>query len=153
MDLRELLNPTQGLLDLLSTACLSKAGLAEGTNAATIQIAAPNGAGIDFAIGGVLYHKADTDNIALTAAAAQADGTTCWYLICINAAGTVSSVKGTDDGDIPEPTSGTCPIGAIKVVTDGGTFTAGTTDLGDAAVTDTYYDFMHVPRGGAADLS
>ena len=48
------------------TLCLSKAGLAEGTNAATIKTAAPNGAGIDYAIEGILYHKADGDNVAMT---------------------------------------------------------------------------------------
>lgn len=135
------------------TACMSKAGLAEGTSAATIKTAAPNGAGIDYSIDGVGYHYADTDNIALTAATAQADLTTCLYLICASTAGAISSVKGTEvltasltAGTTvlhwPTPTAGTCPIGAIKVVNSGGTFTAGTTDLGAATVTDTYYDFV-----------
>lgn len=152
-DLRNLLNVSAADLAAHGTVCLSKAGLAEGTNSGTIQIAAPNGAGIDYAIEGVLYHKADTDNISLTAGTEQADGTTAYYLICIDSSGTVSSVQGTEGGDLPEPTSGTCPIGAIKVVTDGAAFTAGTTDLGAGTVTDTYYDFMHMPRNGIDDLS
>lgn len=135
-----------------ATACLSKAGLAEGTNANTFKIAAPNGAGIDFVIAGLAYHKADTDNINMTAAAAQADLTTCLYLVCIDADGTVSTVKGTEEltADLsagtavlhwPTPTANTCPIGAIKVKNIAGTFTAGSTDLGAGTVTDVYYDF------------
>lgn len=136
-----------------ATECFSRAGLAEGTGAATIQILAPNGAGIDYAIDGLCYHKADTDNIALTAAAQQAVSTKCLYLVQIDSAGTVSSKKGTEvpTADLtagkavlhwPEPDANKCPIGAIKVETDGSTtFTAGTTDLGAAGITDTYYNF------------
>ena len=78
------------------TLCLSKAGLAEGTNANTIKTAAPNGAGVDYVINGVLYHLTDADNIAMTALAQQAELTTCIYLVCVNAAGDVSIVKGTE---------------------------------------------------------
>lgn len=142
-----------------ATECFAKAGLAEGTNANTIQIAAPNGAGIDFAIKGVAYHKADTDNIALTAAAAQAALTTCLYLIQINAAGTVSSKKGEavlnadlDAGRVvahwPEPDVDKCPIGGLKIrCNNAATFTAGSTDLGATDVVDTFYDFA----GGIPD--
>jgi hypothetical protein len=139
------------------TICLSSAGLAEGTNSGTIKIVAPNGAGVDFAINGLLYHKADTDNIAITAATAQADLTTCLYLVTLNASGTLATVKGTEvltanltAGthvlDWPAPAANTCPIGAIKVVNSGGTFTAGTTDLGAATVTDTYYNIFAIPE-------
>lgn len=140
------------------TFCLAKAGLAEGTNSATIKTAAPNGAGVDFCIDGVLYHHADTDNISVTAATAQADLTTCLYLVCASAAATptITVVKGTEQitasltaGKValewPIPTAGTCPIGAFKVVNSGGTYTAGTTDLGAGTVTDTYYDLLAVP--------
>lgn len=134
------------------TACFSRAGLAEGTNANTIQIAAPNGAGIDYAIKGIGYHKADTDNIAMTALAVQADLTTCLYLVQINAAGTVSMKKGNEEltADLtagkrvvhwPEPDADNCPIGGIKIVLSGGTFTSGTTDLSGTGVTDTHYNF------------
>ena len=53
------------------TLCLSKAGLHKGTTT-TLDIAAPNGAGVDFCIGGKMYHKADTNTIATTACAQQA---------------------------------------------------------------------------------
>lgn len=135
------------------TGCYSKAGLAEGTNANTIQIAAPNGAGVDFAIDGVAYHKADTDNIAVTAHTVQAVSTSCLYLVQINSSGTVSTKKGTEQltaslGDRlsiqwPMPDEDKCPIGGYKVATNASTtFTNGSTDLGAAGITDTYYDFI-----------
>lgn len=136
-----------------ATECYSSAGLGEGTGANTILIAAPNGAGVDFAIDGLAYHKADTDNIAITAAAVQAVATKCIYLIQIDSAGTVSTVKGDAvlTADLtagtkvlhwPLPAANRCPIGAVKVETNGSTtFTAATTDLGAAGVTDTYYNF------------
>ena len=133
------------------TACFSKAGLVEGTNANTIKIAAPNGAGVDFAIDGYMYHKADTDNIAMTALAVQADLTTCLYGVDIDADGAVSLVKGTEvvttqlsGGQSvvhpPAAVANKCRIGLMKIVLSGGTFTSGTTDLSGTGVTDTYYD-------------
>lgn len=143
-------------LERAGTRCLAKAGLTEGSNANTIEIAAPNGAGIDYAINGYLYHKADTDNIAMNALPEQADGTTCLYLVQINADGDVSLKKGVevDSAQLaeanaalfyPEPDVDNCPIGLIKVVTDGAAFTSGTTDLGAGTVTDTFYDVMQLP--------
>lgn len=134
------------------TACFASAGLAEGANAATIKIVAPNGAGIDFAVDGYAYHKADTDNIAVTAHAAQADLTACLYLVQITSGGTVSTKKGEEvlSTDLsagvkvlqwPDPDDDKCPIGGYKVATAGIVFTNGTTDLGDGSVTDTYYNF------------
>lgn len=137
-----------------ATASFSRAGLAEGTNAATILIAAPNGAGIDYAIDGLGYHKADVDNIAVTAHAQQAVSTKCLYLVQVDSAGTVSTVKGDEvlTADLtagtkvlhwPRPDNDRCPIGAYKVETDAATtFTNGTTDLGAAGITDTYYNFI-----------
>ena len=135
------------------TGCQTKAGLAEGTNAATIKINATDPAGIHFAIDGIGYYKANTDNIAVTAHAAQAVSMTCLYLVQIDADGTVSTKKGNEvlTADLPTgnscqwpfPDADRCPIGGYKVVTDGSTtFTNGTTDLGAAGVTDTYYDFI-----------
>ena len=134
---------TQTLRNSFANQCLGKAGLAEGTNAGTIQIAAA----ITYCIAGVLYSKAITDNIAVTAGAVQADLTECMYLISIDSAGAVTTTKGVEAATgtgvtLPATPDGDVAIGAIKVVTSGGTFTAGTTDLGDAAVTDTYYDLI-----------
>lgn len=140
----------QALRNALLTRACSKAGLAEGTNANTIQAAAPNGAGIDYCIGGKLYHLADADNIAMTACAEQAASTKCMYLVTVNAAGTVTLTKGTEvaaggSAYLPDAPDSEAVIGAIKVETAStATFTSGTTDLGAAGITDTYYDLVTV---------
>lgn len=138
---------------LSSTGCLAKAGLAEGTNSATIKIAAPNGAGIDYAINGKGYHKADTDNISVTAHAQQAVLTTCLYLVQIDSSGTVSTKKGkevltadlaqSDSLQWPFPDEDQCPIGGYKVtLASTATFTNGTTDHSASNVTVNYIDFL-----------
>lgn len=136
-----------------ATACFSAAGLAEGTSAATLKIAAPNGAGIDYAIDGIAYHKADTDNIAMTSHPTQAVLTRCLYLVQIDAAGTVSTKKGEEvlAADLvagrtvlqwPRPDPGKCPVGGLKVaLASSATFTAGVTDFSASNVTVTAYDF------------
>lgn len=138
------------------TMCLSKAGLAIGGTASIARTNAPNGAGIDFAINGLLYHLADADdNIAFTGLT-QADLTTCLYMVCVSTAGALTVVQGTavltaaltagtDVLQWPTPTAGTCAIGAIKLAMSGGAFTGGTTELSAATVTDTYYDFITPP--------
>ena len=142
------------------TGCLSKAGLAEGTNTITIKIAAPNGAGVDFGVAGLAYHKADTDNIAMNALAVQAVSSSCLYLVQITGANAVSLKKGNEvlTADLtagknnlqwPFPDADNVALGGIKVVTDAtATFTCGVTDLGAGNVTDTYYDFV----GGLPEL-
>jgi len=137
------------------TGMLSKAGLQIGDGAKTgFGTAAPNGAGLEFGIDGLAYHKAEAaTDVPLTAAAVQGLLSTCLYLVCINSSGTYSTVKGTEqltadltNGtkvlDWPTVPAGLCPVGAVKVVTAGSaTFTAGTTELDAASVTSTYYDF------------
>jgi len=138
--------------------CLGKAGWAEGAGAGTIlNVAADGTAFINFAINGILYVYADTDNVAITAAAQQATLTTCLYLITLTTGSVLATVKGTEvlTADItsgkkpltwPAPAADTCPVGAIKVVcATPYTFTAGTTDLGATGITDTYYDLFAVP--------
>jgi hypothetical protein len=137
------------------TAALSKAGLAEGTNAACIKTNAPNGAGTDFAINGYAYHKADTDNIAMTALAVQAADTTCLYGVWIDSAGTVSMTKSTEVASaavgvsavlkLPDDVADKCLLGLMKVVTVAVTFTNGTTDLSAAGITATFYDVAGGP--------
>jgi hypothetical protein len=139
------------------TFCLSKAGLTVGGTSTGVAIVAPNGAGVDYCIDGVLYHKADAATVAITAATAQAVSTTCIYLVCLDASGNLTTVKGTDvtttdisGGDevitFPEPTASSCPIGYIRVATNASTtFTAGTTALDAAGITDTYVDLFSLP--------
>lgn len=137
------------------TTCLSTPGLAEGTNANTIQIATA----FTYTIGGTRYTKEITDNVALTAAAVQATDTNCIYLICIDSAGTVSSVKGTavaaaSAAACPATPADVCAIGWLHVATaSAATFTAGSTDLGAANVTDTFVNFVGSDPGRAATVT
>lgn len=160
--IHDALTTTASALDTALTAvnvanlnqCFNAAGLAEGTAAGTFQIANA----ITYTIGGTRYTKGATDDIAFTAAAVQATDTNCIYLVCINAAGTLSTVKGTavaaaSAASCPAPASASvCPIGWIHVATaSAATFTAGTTDLGAANVTDTFVDFVGAnPAQGVA---
>ena len=133
---------------------LNACGLAEGTNAQTIQIAAA----VHFAINGVIYDKAITDNITMTACAEQAISTYCMYLVTLNASGTLKITKGTelatDTAVLPSRPANEAVIGAFKIATNGSTtFTSGTTDLGAAGITDTYYDLMFANTGADASTA
>ncbi|KKU54795.1 MAG: hypothetical protein UX75_C0019G0002 [Candidatus Moranbacteria bacterium GW2011_GWE2_47_10] len=144
------------------TMCLSKAGLVIGDGAKTgPAIAAPNGAGIDFVIDGIAYHKADAATVLpLSADTVQAADTTCIYLMQVDSGGNVTSVKGVEVLNTrlvagigrlewPTPDANKCPFGAVKVKTVAVTFTPGTTALDAAGVTETYYDIaMGVPLVG-----
>ncbi len=140
------------------TMCHSKAGLAIGSGDTTaLDVAAPNGAGIDFAINGILYHLADGADKAVTAQAVQAISTSCMYIVQLNSSGTLSTVKGKEvlTADVtsgkealtfPQPTEDNCVIGAVRVDTNASvTFTMGTTAFSAAGITDTYYDYMLLP--------
>lgn len=137
------------------TGMLCAAGLAIGDGAKTgFGVAAPNGAGLDFGIDGLAYHKAEAaTNVPLTAGTVQPVLTTCLYLVCIDADGTYVTVQGTpvlnadlDNGtkvlDWPTVPADNCPVGAVKIkVENAATFTPGTTALDAGDVTDTYYNF------------
>lgn len=140
--------------------CLSKAGLAigDGAKTGTNSFAAPNGAGIDFCIDGIMYHKADAATVApFTAAAQQAVLTKCLYLVCIDSAGAITTVKGDEvlTADLvagtkvlrwPALPANKAPVGAVKItLASTATFTAGTTALDATNVTATYYDLFAVP--------
>lgn len=130
------------LRSLIGTACHGKAGLAEGTNAATIKTATA----VTYSIAGKAYSKAATDNLAFSAGhAVQADGTTRYYGVALDSSGAIVTTQGDAGGEMPEKVSGTCLIGFIKVVCSGGAFTPGTTDLSAAGVTATYLDVTMKP--------
>jgi hypothetical protein len=139
--------------------CLSRAGLAIGDGSKLgVAIAAPNGAGIDFCIDGILYHKADAaTDLPLTADTVQPVLTKCLYLIVVDSGGTVSSVQGEPvlTADLtagtkvlkwPACPASKAPIGAVKMtLASTATFTPGTTALDAANCTATYYNLFSVP--------
>ena len=145
------------------TFCLSKAGLTIGTTAAgattAIAFAAPNGAGVDYAINGLAYTLTDVASVLVTATnqdgtviTPQADETDCLYLVQLDTSGTPTMLKGkeitTGSGDslrYPIPEDDNCAVGYVKIVTDGTTFTAGTDALDKASTTDTYVDVFAPP--------
>src|SRR5690554_6741670 len=88
------MNPTFSLAFGV-TGALSKAGLAEGTNANTFKIAATDPAGVLFAIGGLAYYKANADNIASSAGHADIeDGYTGIFLVQLDSSGNVTTKQG-----------------------------------------------------------
>ncbi len=138
------------------TMCLSKAGLAIGTTTTKAKIAAPNGAGVDFAIGGKLYHVADADDLITLTGNTQTAQHSNIYLVCINASNTITVVQGKEKLtanvaagatplEWPTPPANTCPIGAIRVDAGANAFIPGTTALTGGTVTVTYYDLMAIP--------
>lgn len=129
--------------------CLGSAGLAEGTNANTFQIANIT----HYCIGGRAYRKAVTDNIAFSAGhTALSTNQMCAFFVWLDTSGNVtttqSTIKTASTGsgyvagawEWPKNSSKTC-IGAIVVRTqNAATFTAGSTDLGATDVIDTFHN-------------
>ncbi len=136
---------------LFGNRCSQAAGLALAT-VSKVKLQIVNA--ISFSIAGVLYLKAATNEIVV-AAAVQAANSTCYYVLCLNSAGTLSAVKGTDGGDIPAVTDETlCPIGVLKIVNAqaaSATVTLGTTDLTTAGITTSFKDLAALPLT-AADI-
>ena len=131
---------------------LTSAGLAEGTNANTYKTTNT----LTFTINGVFKSKAGTDNVAMTSGIGTVPpSSAALYAVWIDTDGTFSNTRGpvvTSGDPCPVPTQTTANValvGLIKVVTDESTtFTPGSTDLGNAGVTDTYFNCSVMP--GAA---
>ena len=155
-----------------ATLCLASAGLAEGTNANTIQIAN----NVTYTVDGRFYAKSATDNIAISYAGASVyqaaaggvqaingtftggvNGSTRLYLIGLDASGAVSIAPGAivDTAELtagrvglqfPDAPAGVCPIGALRIALTAGTaFTPGATDVSASGVTDTFYNLADMP--------
>lgn len=129
-------------------ASLTAAGLAEGTNAATFKTTAT----LTYTNDGVFKSKSATDNLTFSAGATVVpQNSACLFGVWINTSGTVSTSQGPivaagDPCPVPgAPAANLTLVGLIKVTTGATTFTAGTTDLGAANVTDAYYDCMRMP--------
>lgn len=168
------------LLQILSAYSLTKGVLAiNAASAATVKTTNA----ISYAVNGVLYSKAilAAQSIAVThdfqvapsLGYVQPAGTTAYYTLGVNAAGTVSVSQSSFLGQkyAADPTlgvgaaamvgvsfignglpadvpAGYAPFGMVKIVTAGAaTFTAGTTALDAANITATYFDLSVVPAG------
>jgi hypothetical protein len=158
----------------LGNHCLSKITLAiNAGGAATVK---STGA-ILFAIDGVVYTHAALSNDAITVthdcfghpvggnnlpAYVQPVTKTAFYLLCLNAAGTLAVCQGsyvgqslaypdlqrilTGTGGIPAEPEGYTAIGMLKVaLANAATFNPATTALDATDVTVTYYDLTRVP--------
>lgn len=136
---------SQALRDFVGNKALGNALVAEGTNAATIKTTNA----VDYQINGQVYTKAATDNIAMTACATQANGTTCYYLVSIKADGNLVVTKGVDNsGLLPDCPANQAPLAAFKLVA-AAAFTSGTTDLGSQ---ETWAQIAVLPAGRDASL-
>lgn len=155
----------------LLNRCMSKATLA--INAASAATIKTTGATI-YSVNGVLYSKAalSAQSIVPThdalgrpvaegfPAYVQPVNTVAYYLVSVNAGGTVAISQGNYDGQlqtknlevftgngaIPVEPAGYTTIGVFKVApTVAATFTPGTTALDAANVAVTYYDVAILP--------
>lgn len=168
-DAREVSLRHRSLLNILLNRALSDAGSAEGTNANTYKTTAT----LNFIIKGQFYTKAATDNVAFSAATgAQAlkaipDGKTCYFLLLIDKDGNQKVAQGLNSGEaavggreapgtipkVPKTTVEYCCYGILKVVNSTGSeWIPGTDDLGEASLTDTFYDVACIPADGENDL-
>lgn len=133
------------------------AGLVIGTGNLTIKIANA----FHYTIGGGVYLKAITDNIALSGASALACAVSKFaaYVITVNATGAIALVKAADAvsaaaalaavAAVTIPTT-VAPVGVIHVQNSAGAiFTPGATgaglgDFADDTTADTYVDFVGI---------
>lgn len=129
---------SQALRDFIGNKALGNALVTEGTNAGTIKTTNA----VDYQINGQIYTKAATDNIAMTASVVQANGTTKYYLVSIQADGTVVTTPGTSTL-LPECPADQAPLAAFKLVATAA-FTPGTTDL---AAQETWAQIAVLPKG------
>ena len=136
------------------TMALTSGGAAEGTNAATFQFATD----ILFAIDGRLFTKTAADNLAFSSGHTTVPvSSSCLFGVYLDTAGAVTTVQGpivlTADLTagaavlaFPGAQAGKVMVAAIRVATNASVpFVPGTTDLGAAGITDTYYNLSSAP--------
>jgi hypothetical protein len=138
--------PLRDILTSLLNRSFTAAGLTIGGTSTKIKIAVA----LKYCVNGLMYSKAITDNIVITAGAEQPISTFCKYLVSIIADGTVTTTKGNDAATavlalLPDLPADSAPVGYFQVATSaGGTFIAGTTALDAGQVTDTYQDVSSI---------
>lgn len=133
-----------------NTTTLSHANVHKHADASpTLDI----GTTFSYSISGYTYSKAASDTCGELTASAQSTGTAVLYLFSVNSAGTATCTKGTavsylTTPDFPEPPSGYCPFGALKVTiapTASTAFTLGTTAFNWSVATCTAYSLKQIP--------
>lgn len=128
---------------------LTAAGVAEGTNANTFKTTNT----LAYTSNGVFKSKGATDNVAFTSGIGTVPpSSAALYAVWIDGSGNFSNSRGpvaAAGEPCPVPTAPAADltlVGLIKVTTNSSTtFTPGSTDLGNAGVTDVFYDCMAMP--------
>ncbi len=133
------------LLSLLLNRSFGEAGLAiHGINKDNLLTAAA----FSFIVAGVPKNLAAQTEIVTPAATAQTVDEKCWYLLHVNASGTISFTKGVDHATtavIPAPPADEAVFGAVHVsLASGAGFTLGTTVFDALNVTSTYFDSSYL---------
>lgn len=131
---------------------LTSAGLGESAGAAAKM---KTTATLAYTINGVFKSLSANDDIAFSAGHTTVPANSaCLFAVWVDGSADSESACSTTQGPIvaagdpcPPPlmASGKALIGLVKVVTGATTFVPGTTDLGAANVTDTYYNCMVMP--------
>jgi hypothetical protein len=134
-----------------TTGAFTAGALAIGDGAKTGPAIA---ADVHYAIAGLGFKKTGAATVRPLAAGTVIPASSkCLFVIQADSAGTITSVQGNIEltADLtankrvlnwPEPASGKCPVGAVKIETGATTFTPGTTALDAANITVTYYNFV-----------
>lgn len=154
-----------------ATMALASGALAAGTTAGTVKTTVA----VPYVLDGQFYSKAITDNISIAytgpsvyqaptgvssingSFTGQVGGATRLYLLCFDAAGSVSVTPGkiVNSADLaagrvslefPDAPYNQCVFGAVRVQCNAGvTFVPGTTALNAAGVTASYLNLATVP--------
>ena len=135
----------ESLRELLGNICLTACTLAiNAASAATFKTTGTTTYTVDgrFCTKAALVAQAFSP-IPGTVHAGVAIGQTGYYVVGLDAAGTVRTFEGV--GVLPDVADGFTPIGIIKVVATSAAFVPGTTALDAAGLTVTYTDVALLP--------
>ena len=139
---------------IMGQICLSPAGLAIGVGSKKKILIANT---TYYMISGVIKTKT-TAEIDFTATTHDvANGSSAYFVLSINSAGTVTITKGADGGTLTQVTpsipSNQAIIGYLTIAASGAIFDATSDDLDAAHLTVTYYDtgFLPTQIGNAPD--
>jgi len=146
------------LLAQFKNKCLAAGGVAMSVGT-TDQLKTVNT--LTYVIDGKLYTKAAADPVGAWTLGHTGLGNSeeAYYLLCVNAAGTFSTVEGTivaaGAGCVPPDLPvDVAPVALLKVVTGaGGVFVPDTTALNDVGITVTYTDISELVASNDAPVA